>query len=293
MIKVIYQKNAGPGIARNTGLDAMTGRYVTYVDADDYVSEKYVEIMVELLKEYKADIAEVGLLYLFGTRNYFEPSDESVMCFEGSETLIKDYFSAQQKLRNCVGGRMYDMQKFSDIRFSEKSIGEDSEYSLKMLASCERLVKYNKCLYVYRSYQESLTRQALNHKRFDIIDIALRDVEFVEALGVQLDNWDYVFQRVINTCYELMRIMAEKKKEYDFNQELNHMMSVYEKINELASKHDVELSLDLVKDIQNIDAWAREYRRNNRIQLLIKRMRNFVSGTMGAFKVKILYEYKI
>ena len=37
-IRVLHKENAGPGMARNTGLDAASGAYITFVDADDYLA---------------------------------------------------------------------------------------------------------------------------------------------------------------------------------------------------------------------------------------------------------------
>jgi len=47
---VIRQGNAGPGIARNTGLNKMTGEYFTFIDADDMVSEKYLATILDKIE---------------------------------------------------------------------------------------------------------------------------------------------------------------------------------------------------------------------------------------------------
>lgn len=292
-IQVIHQKNAGPGAARNMGLDIMRGRYVTYVDADDYIAREYVETMLRLLQEYKADIAEVGLFYLYPLRNDCDASDKKITCFEGCDFLIRDYFSEKRQMRHYVGGRMYDMQKFGGIRFGETSMGEDTEYSLNMVMKCERLVKYNKCLYVYRAYQDSLTRNRMSHNRFDVVEIALREVILAEKSRVEIDSWDYTFQKFVNICYEILERLAWLKKEGEYPSELGNMVSVYNKMNIIAERHNVKLPGQLVEDIQHMDVWAKEYRRKNRCRLLIKTIRRCVSQTVAALKVRTLYEYNI
>ena len=292
-IKVLHQNNKGPGIARNAALEAMTGDYVTYVDSDDYVAEEYLETMVGLLKKYHADIAEVGLICLQPVRNIFDNSDGTIQCFDGADVLIQDYFSEDRQIRNSVGGRMYDMKKFKDVRFSEKSIGEDSEYSLKMLAKSERLVKYQKCLYVCRAYQGSLTRAKLNHKNFDVVEIALRDAMLADKRKIKSINWNYVFRSFTSTCYELLKRVAADRKEEEFSQELEHMVLVFEKMEKLVKSHGVEVSVELVEDIRNIDEWAKKYRREKRVQLfIVRRIKRWGFQIAASYKVKTRYEYK-
>lgn len=55
-IKIISQKNAGPSVALNTGLDAATGEYIHFHDHDDFVNLDYFEIMARAVNLTNADI---------------------------------------------------------------------------------------------------------------------------------------------------------------------------------------------------------------------------------------------
>lgn len=55
-IAVIHQSNKGPAAARNAGLNAACGEYISFVDPDDYVSEKFFEIPYSRAMQYKSDI---------------------------------------------------------------------------------------------------------------------------------------------------------------------------------------------------------------------------------------------
>ena len=65
-IKVVDQENKGVSAARNAGLDIATGEYIMFVDADDWVSENYVEKLYAAITENDADLAACGFIEWYG-----------------------------------------------------------------------------------------------------------------------------------------------------------------------------------------------------------------------------------
>ena len=59
-IKVIHKKNGGLVSARKAGVKIATGEYVGYVDGDDWVDEKFYEIMVKSAIQYNSDLVVAG-----------------------------------------------------------------------------------------------------------------------------------------------------------------------------------------------------------------------------------------
>lgn len=56
-IKVIHKVNGGVSSARNVGIEEATGKYVVFVDGDDYMSEDYADYMFSMIKKHDADVA--------------------------------------------------------------------------------------------------------------------------------------------------------------------------------------------------------------------------------------------
>lgn len=59
-IKAIHKKNAGLGMARNTGIDNATGEYICFFDSDDYVTLDAIEKAYRCISEHHADIVHFG-----------------------------------------------------------------------------------------------------------------------------------------------------------------------------------------------------------------------------------------
>ena len=51
-VRVVHQRNQGPSVARNSGLDHMKGEYVAFVDSDDVVLPDFIESLYELLEKH-------------------------------------------------------------------------------------------------------------------------------------------------------------------------------------------------------------------------------------------------
>ena len=56
-IKVVHKTNGGLSDARNTGIKKAKGKYITFVDSDDYVEYDYVEYLYNLIKKYDTNIS--------------------------------------------------------------------------------------------------------------------------------------------------------------------------------------------------------------------------------------------
>lgn len=66
-IRVLHKKNGGVSSARNAGISMAKGEYITFIDGDDWVSEKYIETLYHLITSYSADVVASGFFYTYET----------------------------------------------------------------------------------------------------------------------------------------------------------------------------------------------------------------------------------
>jgi glycosyltransferase involved in cell wall biosynthesis len=82
-IKVITKANEGAGKARNAALGLATGKYIGFVDSDDYVNEDMFKTLYEKAEEYNSDLVMSGVLFVNGN-----------MFSQEGDCVIKTYFDA-------------------------------------------------------------------------------------------------------------------------------------------------------------------------------------------------------
>ena len=73
-IQVIHKQNAGPGLARNTGMEAATGEYIGFVDSDDYIKPEMYDALYNAAQKNSADLVVSGISFVGG--NTFGKSGE-------------------------------------------------------------------------------------------------------------------------------------------------------------------------------------------------------------------------
>ncbi|MGN0182441.1 MAG: glycosyltransferase family 2 protein [Candidatus Ornithomonoglobus sp.] len=170
-IKVIHKQNEGLGFARNSGLEVAHGKYVSFIDSDDYVSTSMYEIMYNALNKNNADTCLCGHYIKYTNKSVRNKIPFGTRCFKNKEII--DYILANMignvpeadddyALQMCVWQGLFSKKIIDEyeIRFpSERQyISEDIIFDLKYYTYSKKLVTVDDCLYYYCMNGPSLTR---------------------------------------------------------------------------------------------------------------------------------------
>lgn len=83
------EQNSGPGVSRNKVIDESSGKYVYFIDSDDFIEEKTIEIMVAQAESHCADVVIASMQAIYYDTNEIEPafSYSSLKIFKGQDAF--------------------------------------------------------------------------------------------------------------------------------------------------------------------------------------------------------------
>lgn len=182
-VRVIHQENGGLSAARNAGIDAAKGEYITFIDSDDMISETYLKRLYHAIGN--SDIAICDM-------QSFEAEDEiesSNTCTESRLTLITgreaclSIYHMDGKVPIMAWGKLYRANLFGEICYPVGMIHEDDATTPKLLFQSNRISMIPEKLYYYRTRPDSITGQQFSAKRFDCIKAIQSCIDFFREAG--------------------------------------------------------------------------------------------------------------
>lgn len=153
-IKVIHQKNQGVSSARNQGLDCASGEYITFVDADDWVSSKeHYEDCIKKLEDSKADVLYYGMIRTIWRKGKSKSEKRGVPQITGclSRDEMRDYVTNRKgEIRGNVFSYIFTPKVIDKERFDQSmAYAEDEVFVLRVLSNADVYYFSENCNYQY------------------------------------------------------------------------------------------------------------------------------------------------
>lgn len=196
-VTVYHQENAGVFAARNKGLEVMKGRYFTFIDNDDAVNEKYIELLYSNIINSKADIAISSILFDYGCKKYRSDYEEKKQIRILNQTETMNYVFYRRLM--YVWGVLYKSE-YKNLKFPPINHGADRHYLYRIMKKIKRSVYVNESIYSYRIISTSASHiyklsEYMTSLKLD--NAIINDVKkkYPECLNAAVNNAakDYIF----------------------------------------------------------------------------------------------------
>lgn len=226
-IKVIHKTNEGVSVARNTGLEASSGNYIIFVDADDWIDKDLLSTLNNDIQKNSGDLISYKMILVDEKDNkVFSASDNPIGFFDLTQQSKTDYL---YKFINNGSG--WGVWKFcfkreiiltNNIIFNKKyKIGEDFLFVVESLFYCSTLSEIDFSGYYYFQRNDSACHSkvlALNeaHKLFvELYDLA------------KVNNWDCLVENMYKIHFSMVYNLCVEFRTYTSFQAVKKDLSYY------------------------------------------------------------------
>lgn len=149
-IRVLHNKNGGAAAARNAGIDAATGEYISFVDGDDTLINTMVEELLANLHETESDVSVCSRKAVYGTHTCCSKGLPASDIIIFTQPTIAQYVMQTKFHSAAPWGRLYRRAFLGDLRFDTSHLCfEDYVFSVKLSLKAEKVCYTNRPLYNY------------------------------------------------------------------------------------------------------------------------------------------------
>lgn len=186
---VSHEKNKGISCARNTGLQESNGRYVIFIDSDDWISNDCIEKLTAPLKNYDVDYV-VGNYQVVGSEKTFAPLRLSQGLYEGHSFITSHFMDVYLMPWNKLCRR--DFLIDNDIYFPAGLIREDPVWHMLMSFKATSIYVTQEITYLYRVRENSIMTDDDETRNSRHRDAIIKGLQYVSDYACRhCDSKDY------------------------------------------------------------------------------------------------------
>lgn len=169
-VQVLHKKNGGLSDARNAGVDAAAGEYLSFVDGDDWVSAYYIENLYRALEQAGADFSASCFEEVFEGQPVQSVPTERLEAFEilsREECLRRILY--QEGMEVTTPTKLYKRALFEGVRYPVGKLYEDIPVAYEVTKRAHKAAHIANRDYYYFQRGSSIQNMAFNPRKLDSV----------------------------------------------------------------------------------------------------------------------------
>lgn len=166
-IKVYHKENGGLSDARNYGIQKSTGKYLGFVDSDDFINLNMFQILMDNIKQYDADISTCARITINEGTNidtYTKNEPNEPKCLTSRDAII-DLFTKNEYVFHAAWDKIYKRELFRNIEFPVGRLFEDAAIMYRLFEKAKTIVTTKSKLYYYIQRNGSISNCSYNERK--------------------------------------------------------------------------------------------------------------------------------
>ena len=195
-ISVIHQCNQGLSVARNAGIKVAKGRYITFIDSDDFIAQDTYKSVMELLKAHpEYDILEFSVIEKYGSK-----AQHPLILDDCVYQNKQEYWLKGQAYRHTYAwNKIYRRELFADIEFPKGRNFEDAHTLPKLMTAARTIATTSLGTYYYCWNDAGITANANGQDLTSLLEAHLAYINgnneidstyYTHVLNIQLDVYE-------------------------------------------------------------------------------------------------------
>lgn len=224
-IILVNQKNAGPSEARKTGILQASGKYIGFVDSDDYIDKKFFECLYTVACAKDADIVATTSFFIFSEDNgislkntgcsqekqYITTRERCILFLRTGSVCNKIY-------KNCFA------KQSVKYYISSNTPAEDNSFTIFSLITASNVALVTGAKYFYRQNEASICHAPVSLETCNQVyilygkilaqlqDLAPQDEQLYAAFIRRRRDWDcFQLAERLSTCHERMCFLKQTR----------------------------------------------------------------------------------
>lgn len=263
-IKYIKKENGGISSVKNIGLKEAKGRYITFLDSDDYVSSNMHSTMLKKAIDKSADLiyCDVFLVYEDNRIQY-----RNMTNYDREKGDIMQHIDSN--LMPASWNKLVKRELYENVEFPDKINNEDVTVSPILLYQSKKTIKVESPFYKYFQRTGSIQNSGFNTRRFDIFDatkILFDNIKIIDEEDKEKIQGAILTHQLIAMLMYLIIPIEDKKERIKFIemfcQKYNELEVIENNryVQEFLKKYKIEELTNYIKNNNTIllDSYMRE-----------------------------------